>query len=128
MLTLLTIFVMANIFELSQYISNERTVIDFLRTQQILKNNYYCCNQVCSKVMDVSLKDKEIFQCKICHHRYSIRTDSIFCKSKLELKVLLSILYFFSYGCLVSQIAFLSLKEKQVKFQSYSGTITSKTL
>ena len=72
MLTLLTIFVMANIFELSQYISNERTVIDFLRTQQILKNDYYCCNQVCSKVMDVSLKDKEIFQCKICHHRYSI--------------------------------------------------------
>ena len=28
----------------------------------------------------------------------------------------------------VSQIAFLSLKEKQVKFQSYSGTITSETL
>ena len=56
---------------------------------------FFCCNQIASKVMDVSLSDKEIFQCKTCGKRTSIRKGSFWTKSKLPLTVLLALLYFF---------------------------------
>ena len=67
----------------------------FARMQFIVKW-LFCCRFTCSKVGDVSLSDGQIFQCKYCFKRYSIRTQSFWTKSKLPLTVLLSLLFFFS--------------------------------
>ena len=106
---------MANIFELSKHISSERNAIQFFRIHGVLKRNYICCGNQCSKVMDVSLTDKEIFQCNSCHRRYSICTNSYFAKSKLKLTVLLSILYFFANSCSVTScVSFMKGKASKV--------------
>ena len=69
----------------------------------MLKRNLLWCNQNFSIVGDISLTDKEIFQCKICRKRYSIRVGSYYSGSKLSLKVHLCILYFFAQGSKVVQ-------------------------
>ena len=48
--------------------------IEFLRGRNLLLNDYFCCGSMCSKVMDSSLNDKQIFQCNHCRRRYSIQT------------------------------------------------------
>ena len=70
----------------------------------MLLQDYFCCNNPCSKVGDISLSDKEIFQCRNCFQRYSIRTNSFWSKSKLSLCLLLGLLYFFCNECTVSQV------------------------
>ena len=121
---------MANIFELSEHISSERNVIEFLRIHGVLKRNHSCCGNLCSKVMDVSLTDKEIFQCNSCHRRYSIRTNSYFAKSKLKLTVLLSILYFFANSCSVTNcVSFMKGQASKVSiiqwFNFYHDVMTT---
>ena len=92
-----------NILEIAPIISDVRQTITFLRGRNLLLQDYWCCGQIASKVTDISLTDKEIFQCNQCKSRYSIRTNSFFSKSKLELSVLVTLLYLFSQCCTVTQ-------------------------
>ena len=104
-----------NILEFSQHIKDEVSSITFLRSKNILKKCFYCCQNECSIIGDISLSDCQIFQCNHCCRRYSVRTDSMFAKSKLKLSVLLCILYFFCNCSPVSQcLTFLKLRVSKV--------------
>ena len=93
-----------NFLEFSKIISDSRNTIEFLREKNILHKEMYCCNEICSLMGDTyGSTDKQIFACKICYKRCSIRKNSFFSKSKLSLQVLLTILYYFSVGCSVSE-------------------------
>ena len=93
-----------NILEIAPVLSDTHNCIIFLRGHNLLLEDYFCCNQTCSKVMDVHISDKERFQCKICRKRYSIRQNSFWQKSKLPLTVLVAILYFFANGSTVTHV------------------------
>ena len=87
-----------DIFDIAPLIENVSTTIQFMHVHNLLLQDYFCCNKHCSKMYDSSLTDKQIFQCNICHHRYSIRSGSFWSKSKLCLTVLLTMLFFFAQG------------------------------
>lgn len=89
---------MANIFELGSFINDTKKTIHYFREKGLLKKKLQCCNDNCSLVSDSSLKDGEIFQCKTCRKRFSIRTRSFYFASNLELSVHICILYFFANG------------------------------
>ena len=113
---------MANIFELSQIISSTVNVIQFMRRHSLLKSELNCCGNNCSKVMDISIKDQEIFQCNTCHKHYSIRTNSFYFHSNLTLQVHIFILFFFSNGSKVTELLrFLDGKcSQKIAIQWYS--------
>ena len=92
-----------DILDLAGVFQNVSMCIGFLRGRNLLLADYFCCQQNCSKVMDVSLSDREIFQCKICAKRYSIRTGSFWSKSKVPLTVLVAVLFFFCQDLSVSE-------------------------
>ena len=92
-----------DIFNIGPIIQNVNTTVQFLRGRNLLLQDFFCCGITCSKVMDVSLSDKQIFQCNNCKHRYSIHTGSFWSKSKLALNVLLAILFFFAEGLNVTE-------------------------
>ena len=94
---------MANIFELLQIILTSN-VIAFMRRHGLLKSELICCGNNCSKVMDISIKDQEIFQCNTCHKCCSIRTNSFYFHSNLTLKVHICILFFFANGSKVTEL------------------------
>ena len=93
-----------NILQIAPIISDIKSTVQFMRLHNLLLQDYWCCETICSKVMDISLKDREIFQCNICTKRYSIRTGSFWFKSKLQLNVLLGLLYFFSIGSSITEV------------------------
>ena len=93
-----------NILEIAPALSDTMKCIDFLRGRNLLLQDYKCCGQFCSKVMDRELTDKQRFQCKLCRKRVSIRKYSFWECSKLPLTVLLAILYFFANGSTVSHV------------------------
>ena len=104
-----------NIIELAPVLADTKKSIQYLRGHNLLLQDYFCCRNICSKVMDIGLKDKVIFQCKNCRKRYSICTRSFWSKSKLELPVLLSILYFFANSSTVTEVCkFLNRKVSKV--------------
>ena len=92
------------ILDIAPVLSDVRTCIEFLRGRNLLLNDYICCNQICSKVTDISITDKQIFQCNSCKKRYSVRTSSFFAKSHLSLCVLLGMLFFFSNGSTITEV------------------------
>ena len=102
-----------DLFDVSHLFSNVRECIDFLRGRNLLLSDLLCCNQIASKVMDVSLSDKQIFRCKLCNKCTSIRKGSFWSKSKLPLTVLLAILYFFCQDVSVSETE--KMLKKRVK-------------
>ena len=80
------------------------STIDFMRQNNLLHKEYYCCNTQASIVSDTyGCSDGQIFQCNICLKRYPIRKHSFFSKSKLCLRILLSLLYYFCAGSSVSE-------------------------
>ena len=91
-----------DIFGIAAIIGDVSKTINFFRGRNLLLADYICCHVPCSKVMDCSLTDKQIFQCNSCKKRYSIRTGSFWSRSKIALNVLLAMLYFFSEGLKVS--------------------------
>ena len=93
-----------NILELAPIISDTKQCITFLRGRNLLLEDYICCGQPSAKVVDPNLTDKEIFQCNLCRQRHSIRTGSFWSKSKLELTVLVTILYFFANCSTVTNV------------------------
>ena len=92
-----------NLLDVAPLLSDINSCMRFLRQNNLLKQDHYCCNQPCSKVMDVSLTDREIFQCRICTKRCSNRDNSFWAKSKLKLTILLAIVYFFCQDISVTQ-------------------------
>ena len=92
-----------DILDVAELFQNVSMCINFLWGRNLLLSDYYCCNNLCSKVRDSSLSDKQIFQCNQCHKRHSIRKFSFWSKSKLSLTVLLSVLFFFSQDLSVSE-------------------------
>ena len=92
-----------NILDLAPVITDTQTCIQFLRGRNLLLQDYICCGNICQKVRDPNVSDNEIFQCSTCRRRYSIRSGSFWAKSKLQLIVLVSLLFFFAKGCSVSE-------------------------
>ena len=93
-----------NLLDIAPVLCNVKETIGFLRGLNLLLQDYLCCGETCSKVHDISLTDKEIFQCRSCFRRYSICTGSFWFKSKLSLCILLGLLYFFCNNITVSQV------------------------
>ena len=52
---------MANILELGRIIASNRSTIEVMQTNRLLKNDLNYCDNLCSKVMDISLTDRKIF-------------------------------------------------------------------
>ena len=92
-----------NILDIAPVISDTNTCVNFLRGRNLLIQDYWCCGNIASKVMDVQLSDEQRFQCNYCKKRVSIRKDSYWEKSKLELTVLVTLLYFFAKGSSVTE-------------------------
>ena len=92
-----------DLLDLAPVLSNVKNCINFLRGRNLLLQDMFCCRVMCSKVGDISLSDREIFQCNICHKRYSIRTNSFWAKSKLSLTILVSLLFFSANDLSVNQ-------------------------
>lgn len=106
---------MTTILQLATYISSVQSTIDFLRDQNVLATNYVCCTVRCSVVTDMSISDNQIFQCNICKKRHSIRTGSMWFKSRLQLRTLLCILYFFAQNNSVTQcVKFVKVSKQTV--------------
>ena len=92
-----------NILDITPVLSDTLICINFLRGRNLLIQDYWCCGQITSKVMDVELSDKQSFQCNVCKKRTSIHKHSYWEKSKLQLTVLVALLYFFSNGSSVTE-------------------------
>lgn len=50
-----------NLLDVAPLLSDINSCKRFLHQNNLLKQDHYCCNQPCSKVMDVSLTDREYF-------------------------------------------------------------------
>ena len=92
-----------NIFNIINILSETSTCINYLRGRNLLLQDYWCCNQIASKVKDSNTSDKEVFQCSLCRRQCSIQIGSFWSNSKLSLIVLVAVLYFFSKGCTVTE-------------------------
>ena len=92
-----------DLFDIADVFQNVSSCINFLRGCNLLLQDLLCCNQICSKVRDSSISDKQIFQCKVCAKRQSIRKFSFWTKSKLPLTVLVAVLFFFCQDLSVTQ-------------------------
>ena len=93
-----------NILEVAPFFSDTLKCIEYFRGNNLLLQDFFCCGQPATKVMDITISDRQHFQCKICRKRTSIRIKSFWEKSKLQLTVLLAILYFFANGSTVLQV------------------------
>ena len=92
-----------NILDIAHVLSDVNVCIEYLRGRNLLLQDYFCCGNPCQKVKDPNCSDKQIFQCSSCKRRYSICSRSFFAKSKLELIVLVSLIFFFAKGCTVTE-------------------------
>ena len=91
-----------NQLELAQLTRSAGHVINFLRERNILSETLRCCGQNCTLMGDNG-SDGQIFRCKRCLKKKSIRRKSFFERSKLSIIVLLYIVYFFSTGTCVTE-------------------------
>ena len=85
-----------NIIELSSIIGDTDSTIKYLRHNNLLKQNHHHCGVPCLQIFDKNTSDSWIFRCRQCRKKFSIRTDSIFSKSKLTLANLLLLVYCFA--------------------------------
>ena len=92
-----------NILDVAPILTDTTRCINFLRGRNLLLQDYICCQNICCKVKEPNSSDGEIFQCKTCRRRYSIRSGSFWAKSKLQLIVLVGLMFFFCKGCSVSE-------------------------
>ena len=93
-----------NLIDFAPIISDTKTCIQYLRGRNLLLQDHWCCGLRTTKVMDVTISDKERFQCTECRRRTSIRKGSFFEKSKLELTVILCVIYMFANCSTVTQV------------------------
>ncbi len=85
-----------NIVELSSIISDNESTIKYLRHNSLLKQTHDHCGVECIQIYDGKISDKWIFRCRVCRKKFSLRTDSIFSKSKLPLSSLVVLVYCFA--------------------------------
>ena len=85
-----------NIVELSSIIGDIDSTIKYLRHNHLLKSDLDHCGQRCLEIFDNKTSDNWMFRCRRCRKKFSIRTDSIFSKSKLTLQNLLLLVYCFA--------------------------------
>ena len=93
-----------NIIQFSRIVQSIASVINFFREIGLLKKDLLCCRKQCALLKHKS-KDGEIFRCRVCRKKKSIRLNSFFSKSHLRITVLFSLLYFFAIGENCSQVA-----------------------
>lgn len=105
-----------NFLVFSQIVATHQGTLQFLRDNFILRRNKICCRQNCSLHKN-NCQDGEIFRCRVCRKKYSIRSDSFFSRSHLSLRVLLTLLYTFACNLSVTQA-----------LELCKGAITKKTV
>ena len=87
-----------DLIAIAQIIVSSEATLSFLRNKRLLKSNFVCCGQTCA-INKIQTSDGESFRCRICRRKHSIRGDSIFAASKLQLVHLVILLYLFAQGC-----------------------------
>ena len=87
-----------NILQLAPIIQDVDVTIQYLRDNNLLKTSLEHCGEKCYQIRDRQKTDNWIFRCRKCRRKFSIRTDSIFSKSKLKLQHLLILVYSFANG------------------------------
>lgn len=98
-----------NFFQLAVIVQSVESVINFLRDRNILCRTVMCCGQECSIIKD-QCSDGQIFQCPRCRKKNPFSKAPFFSRSQLPLKVLLTIVYFFTQSTSASE-AFSHLKQ-----------------
>ena len=115
---------MLSIIEFSKIICTISNLLEYMRNNGLLTRVYTCvkCDENCTLVRDISLSDTQIFQCsnRQCKARYSIRTGSLFEKSKLSLTKLMTIIYFFCAGSSVGKCVKFTKVSRRVCIQWYN--------
>ena len=91
-----------NLVQLASIIEDVDSTIKYLRDNNLLKKSLEHCGYPCYQVQEKNSTDNSFFRCRQCKRKFSIRTDSLFRKSKLTLKNLLLLIYLFSTGLSVT--------------------------
>ena len=86
-----------SLLEFIEFLSNTKNVILYLQEQNILIKKRQCPK--CDKTMNIreynNCNEKYIWRCISCRKVISVKTDSWFANSKLQMKNGLLILYFY---------------------------------
>ena len=106
------------IFELAEIIISRERIISFLSERGLIKNTILC-SQCPTRTMAMQNSSREkngkIFRCSNCKSTKSIRTNTIFKKSKLDLKIIVSIIYLSSADVLQKTMSeMVGISEKTV--------------
>lgn len=75
-----------------------------MREKKLLATTLRCCGRNCFLLKDNGT-DEQIFRCRRCKKKKSIRTGSFFANLHLQLRYLLCIVYFFANGASVAETA-----------------------
>ena len=65
---------MMNLLDVASLFTDVKKCITFLRGRNLLKQDHVCCNQNASKVMDISLTDREIFNAMYVMQEHQLET------------------------------------------------------
>jgi transposase-like protein len=95
------------LFDFLDTVTDIRRLILFLRNKNVLPSRTNCnsCNRPMNEQKSTATIDGVIFRCTKCKRTFSIRKGSFFEKSKLELRVIASIIYLLSMDVLQKTIA-----------------------
>jgi hypothetical protein len=85
---------------LGEVLSNTEQCMMWLARRRLLGNRYNCvhCNVPCTLVSYQQRLDGKRWICSPCKTSKSIREGSFFCKSHLQLKQIIRIVYCWAYG------------------------------
>ena len=88
-----------NIFMVMQHLNDQRSVVMYLREKHLLKDSQWCveCSEWCTQVTDNSKSDIYMWRCRSCRKKHSIREESFFFRSHIQLKSLFMLIYFWVY-------------------------------
>lgn len=89
-----------NLFELFGILQTLETTIRWLREKRLLATEKVCekCGKMCREGRDAEAVEKVIWRCpdKGCRKKYSVRVGSFFTGSKLQLKHIVTLIYFWT--------------------------------
>ena len=80
--------------------SSNEDLLNFLVEREILHGSYRCidCRCECKAREKKGLSDEFVWQCSQCRRQYSVRSDSIFAKSKLSIQTIMQIILYWASG------------------------------
>ena len=95
---------MAGIFSVMDKIKDTASCLNFLRQKNLIYTEKQCgqCNVPCILIKH-HCRDTQMWRCPDCLKKLSIRADSFFSKSNLELRSIVLVIYFFSCGSSVKE-------------------------